>query len=103
MVGYGTNRGIVPLACEEIFRRISSNTDSEKSYQVTVSMLEIYNERVQDLLINPTKRPKEGLKIRENSTQGVYVEGVTKAAVNSFRDIERFTDEGTKNRTVGST
>jgi hypothetical protein len=29
-------------------------------------MVEIYNERIQDLLINPSKRPKEGLKIREN-------------------------------------
>jgi hypothetical protein len=46
MIGYGTNRGIVPLACEEIFKRISSNTDPEKSYQVTVSMVEIYNEKV---------------------------------------------------------
>jgi len=34
MIGYGANRGIVPLACEEIFRRIESNTDPEKSYQV---------------------------------------------------------------------
>ena len=36
MIGYGTNRGIVPLACEEIFQRISSNTDADKTYQVTV-------------------------------------------------------------------
>lgn len=76
MIGYGTNRGIVPLACEEIFTRIAQNSDPEKSYQVTVSMVEIYNERVQDLLINPAKRPKEGLKIRENATYGIYVEGI---------------------------
>jgi hypothetical protein len=29
-------------------------------------MVEIYNEKVQDLLVNPSKRPKEGLKIRES-------------------------------------
>jgi len=46
MIGYGTNRGIVPLACEEIFQRIAENKDADKSYQVTVSMVEIYNERV---------------------------------------------------------
>ena len=103
MIGYGTNRGIVPLACEEIFTRISANTDPEKSYQVTVSMVEIYNERVQDLLINPAKRPKEGLKIRENSAYGVYIEGIQKVAVNSFKEIERQMDEGSKNRTIGST
>ncbi len=89
MIGYGTNRGIVPLACEEIFTRIQANTDPEKSYQVTVSMVEIYNEKVQDLLISPAKRPKEGLKIRENQTYGVYIEGIQKVAVNSFKEIER--------------
>lgn len=103
MIGYGTNRGIVPLACEEIFQRISANTDKDKTYQVTVSMVEIYNERVQDLLVNPAKRPNEGLKIRENQTYGVYVEGMLKVAVNSFKEIERQMDEGGKNRTIGST
>lgn len=103
MIGYGTNRGIVPLACEEIFSRISSNTDPDKSYQVQVSMVEIYNERIQDLLINPAKRPKEGLKIRENQTYGIYIEGIQKVAVNSFKEIERQMDEGSKNRTIGST
>lgn len=27
MVGYGANRGIVPIACDEIFKRIEANTD----------------------------------------------------------------------------
>jgi hypothetical protein len=25
MVGYGNNKGIVPLACDEIFKRIQAN------------------------------------------------------------------------------
>ena len=66
-------------------------------------MVEIYNERIQDLLINPAKRPKEGLKIRENTAYGIYIEGVLKVAVNSFKEIERQMDEGGKNRTIGST
>ena len=45
MVGYGVNKGIVPISCEEIFNRIKSNTDPDKSYEVQVSMLEIYNEK----------------------------------------------------------
>lgn len=36
-------------------------------------MLEIYNEKVQDLLIPINKRQKEGLKIREHKTLGIYV------------------------------
>jgi kinesin family protein 13 len=38
-----------------------------------VSMMEIYNEKVQDLLIPIAKRPPEGHKIREHKTLGIYV------------------------------
>ena len=51
MIGYGANKGIVPISCAEIFNRIESNTDPNRSYQVDVSMLEIYNEKIQDLMI----------------------------------------------------
>jgi hypothetical protein len=55
MVGFGVNKGIVPIACEEIFKRIEGKKDAE--YEVNVSMLEIYNEKIQDLLIDISKRP----------------------------------------------
>ena len=66
MVGYGANKGIVPISCDEIFKRIRESESSEKTYEVSVSMLEIYNEKVQDLLCPPNKRPSGGLKIRES-------------------------------------
>ena len=47
MVGYGENRGIVPLACEEIFKRIEqTKKPGELEYEVTCSMVEIYMEKV---------------------------------------------------------
>jgi hypothetical protein len=66
MVGYGANKGIVPISCDEIFRRIRESESPDKCYEVSVSMLEIYNEKVQDLLCPPNKRPSGGLKIRES-------------------------------------
>lgn len=51
-------------------------------------MLEIYNEKVQDLLIPVNKRPREGLRIREHKTQGVYVEGLSKHYVDTYESIE---------------
>jgi len=51
MIGYGQNKGVVPLACDEIFRRIKANNDPEQTYEVTAMMCEIYNEKVQDLMI----------------------------------------------------
>ena len=41
MIGYGANKGIVPLATEEIFKRIAANDDPEKSFEVTAMMCEI--------------------------------------------------------------
>ncbi len=41
-------------------------TDENHSFQVTYSMIEIYNEKVQDLLIDASLRPKGGLKVREH-------------------------------------
>ena len=56
MIGYGANKGIVPIACEEMFNRLSGKKAGE-DYEVTVSMIEIYNEKVQDLLADIKNRP----------------------------------------------
>ena len=55
---------------------------------MNVSMLEIYNEKVQDLLIPINKRQKEGYKIREHKTLGIYVEGLSKHCVDTYESIE---------------
>lgn len=47
-------------------------------------MMEIYNEKVQDLLIPIAKRPPEGHKIREHKTLGIYVEGMSKHFVDTY-------------------
>ena len=68
-----------------------------------MSMVEIYNEKVQDLLIPVQKRPAGGLKVRENKMYGVYVEDLTKHAVENYISIEKKMDDGNKNRTVAAT
>merc|ERR1719450_622118 len=68
-----------------------------------VSMVEIYNEQVQDLLVLPRDRPKKGLDIRESHQLGIYIDGVKRRAVDSYPAIEAVMEEGTENRTVGST
>eukprot|EP01017_Pseudomicrothorax_dubius_P020674 TRINITY_DN22464_c0_g1_i3.p1 TRINITY_DN22464_c0_g1~~TRINITY_DN22464_c0_g1_i3.p1 ORF type:complete len:323 (+),score=88.67 TRINITY_DN22464_c0_g1_i3:37-1005(+) len=103
MIGYGKNKGIVPMACAEIFERIRAEPDPNKSYEVMFSMLEIYNEKVQDLLIPTSLRPPGGLKIREHKSMGVFVEGLTKHPVDSYEAIEEKTEEGNTNRTIGAT
>jgi hypothetical protein len=102
MVGYGKNKGIIPIVCEEMFNAIAANTDPTVKYQVVVSMLEIYNECVKDLL-NPKVNPPGGLKIRSKPGIGVYVEDLTPVPVASYAAIEAQMEEGTLNRTVAST
>lgn len=103
MIGYGANKGIVPIATTEIFERVRQTTTPEKWYEVSVSMLEIYNECVQDLLVHPEERPPRGLNIRESKVLGVYVQDLSKHAVDSFEAIEKIMDLGNRNRSIGST
>lgn len=52
-------------------------------------MIEIYNEKVQDLFQKIEKRPKEGLPVREDPKKGVYVQGAVFIPVGSYEEIER--------------
>ncbi|KAF3259590.1 kinesin-like protein Klp8 [Orbilia oligospora] len=70
------------------------------SFDREVSYLEIYNEKVRDLL-NPSN--KGALKVREHPSLGPYVEDLAKLVVTSFREIENLMDEGNKARTVAAT
>ncbi|XP_066289623.1 kinesin-like protein KIF28 isoform X6 [Branchiostoma lanceolatum] len=101
MVGYGCNKGIVPITCDELFKAIEAGDPATK-YEVTFSMLEIYNEQVRDLLSKDN--PKGGLQVRQNPKLGLfYVVGLKKVAVGSYAEIDKRTQEGTANRTVAST
>ncbi|XP_060596414.1 kinesin-like protein KIF28 [Ruditapes philippinarum] len=102
MVGYGKNRGIVPITCDELFKTMEMNNDPNKRYEVMFSMLEIYNEQVRDLLSKDN--PKGGLNVRQNPKLGMfYVEGLKKVPVGSYAEIEKRMEQGTQSRTVAST
>ena len=101
MMGYGKEVGIIPNICQDMFKRIESmQADSSLKCTVEVSYLEIYNERVRDLL-NPST--KGNLKVREHPSTGPYVEDLAKLVVSSFQEIEHLMDEGNKARTVAAT
>ncbi|XP_028300560.1 kinesin-like protein KIF1A isoform X8 [Gouania willdenowi] len=93
-------QGIIPLLCEDLFTKISDNMDNSMSYSVEVSYMEIYCERVRDLL-NP--KNKGNLRVREHPLMGPYVEDLSKLAVTSYNDIQDLMDSGNKARTVAAT
>lgn len=89
--------GLIPRLCNDMFNRIGRDmSDPNLTYSVEVSYMEIYCERVRDLL-NPSA---ENLKVREHQHLGPYVEDLTKLAVRSYEDIYNFMDEGNKARFV---
>ncbi|TIB88541.1 kinesin-like protein [Wallemia mellicola] len=100
MMGYGEDKGIIPLTCESLFNRIASNQNPNLGYTVECSYMEIYNEKVKDLL-NP--RNMNHLKVREHPHLGPYVEDLSKLAVNSYDEMMNMMDEGNKARTVAAT
>lgn len=103
MVGYGSNKGIIPMVCEEIFQRMSQASGPGVKFEVKVSMLEIYNERVQDLLQPTGNRTKDGLKVRESPGIGVFVEGISKMTVSSYDEIRAALEMGNTHRTIAAT
>ena len=103
MIGYGINRGIVPIISEEIFKIADESTSSSKSFEIKFSMLEIYNEKVQDLMCNLQDRPTSGLKIRQSKKHGVFVDKLSKHVVTCYEEIENKMNEGNKNRTIAAT
>ncbi|XP_077082383.1 kinesin-like protein KIF1A isoform X16 [Siphateles boraxobius] len=92
--------GIIPLLCEDLFTKFNNNNDNSMSYSVEVSYMEIYCERVRDLL-NP--KNKGNLRVREHPLMGPYVEDLSKLAVTSYNDIQDLMDSGNKARTVAAT
>ena len=88
--------GIIPNSISVLF-----NSTSEKGFTVYSSFLQIYNERIYDLLQDP-KRAKP-LKIRESKIQGIFVEGLAEFVVQSEDDCFNLLARGDKNRAVRET
>ncbi|CAF3830630.1 unnamed protein product [Rotaria sordida] len=111
-------QGVIPRLCGDLFERINlssplsssptSSTYIKPRYTVEVSYMEIYCERVRDLL-SPKKSHTTGvgsshnLRVREHPIMGPYVEDLSRLLVTSYDDISRLIDEGNKARTVAAT
>eukprot|EP00050_Salpingoeca_kvevrii_P011322 m.14481 g.14481 ORF g.14481 m.14481 type:complete len:1097 (+) comp3373_c0_seq1:389-3679(+) len=100
--GDGDDRGIIPRLCEDLFAQVTAREvdDSSWNARIEVSYLEIYLERVRDLL---GTEEVGRLRVREHSSTGPYVENLTSHAVTNFENIKSLMEEGNKMRTVRST
>ncbi|ODN01520.1 Kinesin-like protein KIF13A [Orchesella cincta] len=114
MLGSAEHRGVIPRLCDAIFIKIAEETanlnnaaatpsplppETPNVFKVEVSFMEIYNEKVRDLLV----ANKTSLKVREHNVLGPYVDGLSQLAVKSAEDIANLMAEGNKSRTVAAT
>lgn len=107
-------------ACREIFSRLGAANKGghgagplDGGAQVEVTMIEIYNERVKDLLSPSAAGPgrgagghpagSTGLKVRTHPVNGPYVEGLKPCAVVDYDEVARLMDRGAQARTVAAT
>ncbi|XP_027012843.2 kinesin-like protein KIF13B isoform X1 [Tachysurus fulvidraco] len=101
MMGSADQPGLIPRLCSSLFERTLQHQRKEESFTVEVSYMEIYNEKVRDLL--DPKGSRQALKVREHKVLGPYVDGLSRLAVACYKDIESLMSEGNKSRTVAAT
>uniref|UniRef100_A0AAR2LHC3 Kinesin motor domain-containing protein n=1 Tax=Pygocentrus nattereri TaxID=42514 RepID=A0AAR2LHC3_PYGNA len=101
MMGSVDQPGLIPRLCCSLFERVGREENETHSFKVEVSYMEIYNEKVRDLL--DPKGSRQSLKVREHKVLGPYVDGLSQLAVTNFEDIESLMSEGNKSRTVAAT
>jgi len=95
MFGSEDDMGIVPRACESIFKK---NMNDTLDRNVKFSFIEIYNDHIRDLL----NVSHDDLHIR-NCEKGVYIQGLTERLVYNSDDILSSISTGAKQRRISST
>jgi kinesin family protein 5 len=91
-------QGIIPRMIKQVFEHIQSSP-SEIEYIVKVSMIEIYMEKIGDLIDNS----RLNLQVREDKTRGVYIEDLTEHYVFTEEEVINLMKIGNENRSVAST
>ncbi|KAF9809774.1 hypothetical protein SFRURICE_000255, partial [Spodoptera frugiperda] len=100
MMGSSEYQGLIPRICRHLFSRVAAGKESGSSYRTEVSYLEIYNERVKDLLSTDAGH---SLRVREHPKLGPYVQDLSKHLVSDYDDIQECMHRGNLHRTTAST
>lgn len=86
-MGSSDAQGLIPRICKEMFARMKLGEEAGTGYKTNVSYLEIYNERVKDLL-SGSASSGHALRVREHRTLGPYVENLSQHPVTDYREIQ---------------
>ncbi|KAM6964234.1 kinesin-like protein KIF22 [Tautogolabrus adspersus] len=100
MLGSPEQPGVIPRAVREVFNLVKAKEgDGEWEYSIGMSYLEIYNEKVLDLL----SPGSQDLPIREDKDKNILIPGLTHTTISSFSDFDKHFIPASLNRTTAST
>jgi len=94
-------QGLIPRICQTLFNKMKQADDGATTYRTEASYLEIYNEKVKDLL-GPANA-EHRLKVREHPKDGPYVQNLSKHLVMDYGEIKSLMERGNAVRTTAST
>ncbi|EFQ33653.1 kinesin motor domain-containing protein [Colletotrichum graminicola] len=100
ITGTAQHPGIIFMTMQELFEKINERSQ-DKTTEITLSYLEIYNETIRDLLIPGGS--KQGLMLREDSNQAVSVAGLTSHHPKNVQEVMDMIVQGNEWRTVSPT
>ncbi|PHT61417.1 Kinesin-4 [Capsicum annuum] len=99
MEGTKGNRGVNYRTLEELFK-IAKERSETFTYDISVSVLEVYNEQIRDLLAPPTTSKK--LEIKQAPEGFHHVPGLVEAKVENIEEVWNVLQTGSSARAVGS-
>lgn len=91
-------RGIIPRTFSHFFSIIQA--EKSKTFLIRCSYLEIYNEKLRDLL---SPNPKTKLELKESPDRGPFVKDLKLQVAKTTADLERMMELGASNRSIGET
>ncbi|KAI4301793.1 hypothetical protein L6164_035037 [Bauhinia variegata] len=102
MEGTPEHRGVNYRTLDELFR-ISEERQGVMKYELLVSMLEVYNEKIRDLLADNSTHPSKKLEIKQSADGTQEVPGLVEARVYGTEEVWEILKSGNRARSVGST
>eukprot|EP00026_Physarum_polycephalum_P003420 Phypoly_transcript_03431.p1 GENE.Phypoly_transcript_03431~~Phypoly_transcript_03431.p1 ORF type:complete len:769 (+),score=259.97 Phypoly_transcript_03431:195-2309(+) len=103
MEGTKENPGVNLRALNELFR-VAQERAADYKFEISVSVLEIYNETIHDLLVKPAKGNVTPTKYEiKQGPNGMYVPDLTSVQVHSAADVLRVMALGAQHRATSST
>ncbi|KAK9070716.1 hypothetical protein SSX86_011118 [Deinandra increscens subsp. villosa] len=102
MEGTAENRGVNYRTLEELFT-VSDKRSDIMRFQLYVSMLEVYNEKIKDLLVEDSNQPAKKLEIKQSAEGTQEVPGLSQVPVYKTDEVWELLKSGSRVRSVGST